>query len=126
MAPTWTCDLSVALEKLIRCKPPEVLHVAASGRGSWYDVAGVIAERIGVPELVSPVDSDGFPRAARRPEAALLDCSAFESCSGWSMPDWRASVEAYLAGARISELLGQSNVDGVDNPDIYASGEPDA
>ena len=79
-------------------------HLAAGGETSWHGYAAFVLEQAraaGVelktaPGAVLPVDSSGFPTAARRPLNSRLDTRKLQEAFGLHLPDWRVGVTRLL------------------------------
>ena len=99
-SPTYTRDLSVALERLLDTdlmSGREIFHVSNSGQCTWYGFARSILDSGGFPEtVIEPITSDELGRPARRPRYSVLDNTKFNKASGYSMRPWREAVEEYL------------------------------
>lgn len=98
-SPTFTKDLSRALESIVEKQPRGVLHVTNSGSCSWYEFAQNILE-IGVPEhsrkKIIPISSGELNRPAPRPANSVLDCNRFEELTGDRMRPWQTALKEYL------------------------------
>ncbi len=85
-------------------------HVAASGSTTWFDYAVYLVERaraLGASQLVgrdriTPLLSDQYPVAARRPRYSRLDCAKFGRAFGLRLPDWREGVDRF-----VQDMLGE-------------------
>jgi dTDP-4-dehydrorhamnose reductase len=75
-----------------------VLHFTDAGIASWFDVAVTVLEtleranRLGVGATVTPISSDQFPTAARRPRFSVLNKHESWSAIGYLPPHWRHGV----------------------------------
>ena len=72
-------------------------HVAGTGEAAWHEIAEAAvaawAERAGeIAPSVRPVTSAQWGAAAMRPADSRLDCSAFQSDFGYSLPSWRSRL----------------------------------
>lgn len=94
--PTSACDLARASWRLIKLSKQGLLHVAAGGEATWFDVAARVFSRLGVPELVTSCRSDDFPRPARRPRYGVLDTTRAESELGSPLPCWEDALDQFL------------------------------
>ncbi len=96
-SPTFTGHLADALLRLVEVRPPScVVHVAASGQCSWWELASLLVERTrpGLPIAKLTTDELNYP--ARRPAFSVLNTARFTMLTGHAMPSWREGVEAYL------------------------------
>lgn len=95
--PTYATDLARALMVLAQ-RPGEgmeLFHYTDGGETTWYDFAVEIFRQAGMPVTVVPVDTAGYPTAARRPHYSVLDKSRIAAV-GAVLPDWRASLRTCL------------------------------
>jgi dTDP-4-dehydrorhamnose reductase len=95
--PTFTGHLSDALLKLINAQslPLGVVHMAAAGSCSWYELAGAVLASAGVRCELQPGDTAQLARPARRPAYSVL-------ATEWGpivprLPDWREGVAEYMS-----------------------------
>lgn len=97
-SPTYTRHLAEGLLRLMDAQPPAcIVHVAAAGHCSWWDLARAIVARVRPGLDVAPLRSSDLNFPARRPAFSVLDCSLFASLTGSALPHWREGLEAYLA-----------------------------
>jgi dTDP-4-dehydrorhamnose reductase len=87
--PTWTRDLAeVVYAHGVNDFDERIVHAVASGSGSWFDFAREVANEL--PEsdkyFLSPVSTEEFPTAAKRPAFSVLDNS---ETKGPIIGDWR-------------------------------------
>jgi dTDP-4-dehydrorhamnose reductase len=88
--PTWVGVAAQGVLKLAEKAGPGTYHISCSGRASWADFAGAMAEELGV-ELV-----EGGERAgkARRP---VNSCFSHRSVEGIvDLVEWREGLRRYL------------------------------
>jgi dTDP-4-dehydrorhamnose reductase len=86
--PTWTRDLAeVVYAHGIHDFNEKVVHAVASGSGSWFDFAREVAATLseGDKYFLTPVTTDEFPTAAKRPAFSVLDNS---ETKGPTIGDW--------------------------------------
>lgn len=96
-SPTYTIDLSHAIEKLISCNAKGIFNITNSGECSWYQFAKKILELAGIKGVdVVPITSEELKRPARRPAYSILDCSKFKSVTNYNMRHWEESLKDYL------------------------------
>lgn len=93
--PTYTPHLARAIVNLVTHGARGVVHYADAGECSWYDFACAIAEGSGV--RVKPVESDEFPRPAKRPAYSVLSTARYEELTGATPESWRDGLREYLA-----------------------------
>ena len=94
----------LALANRVLTKPPQrpwgTLHFAGKRATTWFGFAETIfdeAARRGAkrPEL-TPIASDGYPTAAKRPVNSVLDCAKIESTYGVIPQLWSVGLAACL------------------------------
>ncbi|WP_314035479.1 dTDP-4-dehydrorhamnose reductase [Dietzia sp. CH92] len=74
-----------------------VLHVAGSGRATWYEVARRTFAYLGAdPARVRPCTTADFPRPAPRPAFSVLSGRAWADAGLTPLPDWDDSLRAAL------------------------------
>ena len=76
--PTWTRDLAeVIYAHGVTDFDEKIVHAVASGSGSWFDFASEVAATLPESEkyFLSPVSTEEFPTAAKRPAFSVLDNS---------------------------------------------------
>lgn len=95
--PTFTGHLADALLRMIGAPalPLGVVHMAAAGSCSWYELAREVLASSGTRCELAPGDSSDLARPARRPAYSVL-------ATEWGtivprLPDWRAGVAEYLS-----------------------------
>jgi dTDP-4-dehydrorhamnose reductase len=75
-----------------------LLHFTDAGVASWFDVAIAVKEtlaegdRLGAGATVTPIRSDQFPTAARRPRYSVLDKHESWNAIGYLPPHWRKGI----------------------------------
>ncbi|WPF66629.1 MULTISPECIES: dTDP-4-dehydrorhamnose reductase [unclassified Corynebacterium] len=95
-SPTFALDLARALWEVVGATPAGIVHLAGSGRATWYDLARATFELAGHdPERVRPVSTAEYPTAARRPEWSVL-------ASQKELPEWRDGVARALAATLLA------------------------
>jgi dTDP-4-dehydrorhamnose reductase len=99
-SPTYTRDLSRAIELLLQKEERGVLHVTNSGSCTWFEFAGkILAMKNPVDHSMRllPISSAELGRPAKRPANSVLDCSKFEKIAGWKMRRWEESLKEYIS-----------------------------
>ncbi|MEA3464218.1 MAG: dTDP-4-dehydrorhamnose reductase [Patescibacteria group bacterium] len=89
---TYIVDLAMATRQLIKSgRGYGIYHIVNSGSCTWYDAALELFKTVGVGIKVNPVNSDKFPRPAKRPKYSVLLNTKIEP-----MRDWRDALREYL------------------------------
>ena len=113
-SPTSVTGLARTLWALSLRRAGGLYHWCDSGVASWYDFAVAIAEEALVLGLLSaaptitPIGSEDYPRAARRPAWSLLDKRSTERLLGVRAPHWRAALRETLRAQRAAASSGSA------------------
>jgi dTDP-4-dehydrorhamnose reductase len=96
-SPTYTIDLSYAIERLISSNAKGIFNITNSGDCSWYQFAKKILEYAGIKDIeVIPITSEELKRPAIRPAYSVLDCSKFRKTTNYQMRQWEDALKDYL------------------------------
>lgn len=95
--PSYTVDVAAASAALIGTGRFGLYHVTNAGSCSWHDFARAIFELAGVAANLSPITSQEYGAAARRPSYSVLANSARETLGLRPLRPWREALQAYLA-----------------------------
>ena len=93
--PTFTGHLAAALVGLAARPPLGVVHLAGSGRCSWYELAREIVTAAGLGTEVRPCSTAEMPRPARRPAYSVLGTE--RGLEAPPLPGWRRGLAEYMA-----------------------------
>jgi dTDP-4-dehydrorhamnose reductase len=97
-SPTFTKDLSFALERLIGIEARGILHVTNSGSCTWFEFTRQILREKGYNHIqVIPISSEELARPARRPASSVMDCQRYEKLTGRKMRPWKEALKEYLS-----------------------------
>ena len=97
-SPTFTRDLSFALERLIGMEARGILHVTNSGSCTWFEFARQILGEKGYNHVqVIPISSEELARPAKRPASSVMDCRKYEKLTGSKMTPWKEALKEYLS-----------------------------
>ncbi len=94
-SPTYAGHLAPLLLELPERVPPGLRHIAGSGAATRREWAEAVLAAAGRDVTVEGATSDEFPTPAERPAYSAL---ASEHPDTPVLPDWRAGVEACMAG----------------------------
>jgi dTDP-4-dehydrorhamnose reductase len=99
-APTFTKDLSSAIDRLIGIDARGILHVTNSGSCTWCEFARQILREkkpaIRAVQII-PISSTELARPARRPAYSLMNCQKYEQVTGTKMRPWEEALKEYLS-----------------------------
>ena len=89
---TYTPDLAKATKGLAESgKGYGIYHITNSGQCTWHEAAKKLFKIADVDIKVNPVNSDKFPRPAKRPKYSALLNTKLEP-----LRDWREALREYL------------------------------
>src|SRR5439155_4478129 len=94
--PSYAVDIATATAALLQTNKYGVYHVTNAGSMSWHEFARTIFELAGVTANLTPITSEEFAAAARRPGYSVLSTEAYENLGLPRMRPWRESLTAYL------------------------------
>ena len=95
--PTFVCDLSAALVKLVESERYSIYHLVNEGACSRLQFARYVLDRCGHAETpIEAISSHQWPRPGRPPEFAALANHAGR-LSGIRLRPWQEAVDAFLA-----------------------------
>ncbi len=99
-APTFTKDLSLAIDRLIGIEARGILHVTNSGSCTWCEFARqILREKSPANRAVKiiPFSSTELANPARRPAYSLMNCQRYEQLTGSKMRPWEEALKEYLS-----------------------------
>ena len=94
--PTYTRHLSPMVWRLALGTWQGVVHAAAEGVATWWDVAAAAIAAAGLGTPIERVALEEWPAAARRPRFTVLNCGRLVEWLGAGLPSWREGVEEYV------------------------------
>ena len=97
--PTYTYDLARLIVDMIQTDRYGIYHVTNEGDYiSWYDFTLAIFEEAGVTHVkVTPVTSEEYGAAAKRPYNSRMDRSKSVREGFEPLPEWRDALRRYVA-----------------------------
>lgn len=97
-APTYSWDLTAAVQLLIEGDKQGIYHLTNLGHCSWYEFAREILLYAGKTDVtVKPIHSQGLARPAIRPAWSVLSSRKFSEDTGTTMRFWQAALQDYLS-----------------------------
>lgn len=96
--PTYAPDLAAAILTILQHPEPAggIYHYSNEGVASWYDFAIAIKGLTGASCRISPVTSEQYPTAAKRPAYSVLNKEKIKSVFGITIPYWKDSLAVCL------------------------------
>jgi dTDP-4-dehydrorhamnose reductase len=93
--PTFTEHLAVGLVQLVQGSPPPgIVHLAAAGSCSWFELATRVVELAEITCRITPARTQDMPRPAVRPAHSSLTT---ERTDVPTLPGWQRGIEDYMA-----------------------------
>jgi dTDP-4-dehydrorhamnose reductase len=97
--PTYTGHLAPALVEIAERGSTGILHVAGTGRCSWFDLARATFEETGLSTRVKPQSTADLARPAPRPAFSVLASTRDDAPV---LPPWREGLRAHLARVEVT------------------------
>jgi dTDP-4-dehydrorhamnose reductase len=94
--PTYTVDLASAVIALLATNRYGLYHVTNTTACSWYEFARAIFDLAHVRADLTPITSDAYGAAARRPGYSVLSMGAYESLGLPKVRPWPEALAAYI------------------------------
>lgn len=96
-SPTYTKDLSAAIQLLIEGHHTGIFHITNRGYCSWYDFAVKILQYSDITDcIVSPMKSGRLARPAIRPFNSVLSNRKLFNTTGKTMRPWQIALGDYM------------------------------
>jgi dTDP-4-dehydrorhamnose reductase len=98
--PTFTKDLSLAIDRLIGIEARGILHVTNSGSCTWFEFARQILREKNPAQRevqVIAISSTELARPARRPAYSVMDCQRYKQLTGSGMRPWEEALKEFLS-----------------------------
>jgi dTDP-4-dehydrorhamnose reductase len=97
MSPTYSLDLAVKIEELIKKSAPLGLyHITNQGSCSWYELAKNSLEIMKLNAKIEPITSEDSGSQVKRPKQSILKNLALENLGMKPMPTWQDALSRYL------------------------------
>ena len=97
-SPTHTVEVAKVILDLLQMAtfPAGLLHCAARGTASRYEMTRFLFDRMGVQTKIEPCKTADFKSAAQRPLNSRFDCQKLETLLDRSIPTWQEMLKNYL------------------------------
>lgn len=93
--PTSALELAKALEFLIDREECGIFNAVCEGVTTWYEFAGEIFKLAGKEANLSPVSTEEYRVAAKRPSYSVLSTKKLNDM-GYHMKNWKDALKVYL------------------------------
>lgn len=94
--PSYTKDVAAAVAGLITAGAGGLFHVTNSDDCTWYELAAETFRLAGVAADLSPITSEQFGAAAKRPGYSVLSTEKLTAVGVARPRPWREALAAYL------------------------------
>jgi dTDP-4-dehydrorhamnose reductase len=95
-SPTATMEVAEAVCTLLHRRTQGLLHYAAAGYASRFEVAKFVADRLGLNVEVSPCRSGDYPSPARRPLNSRFNCDRIQEYLDKPIRPWWEPLASFL------------------------------
>jgi dTDP-4-dehydrorhamnose reductase len=96
-SPTFSWDLTAAVQRLLEGGHTGIFHVTNRGRCSWHELAVKILEYAGRSDVaVLPIPTGRLSRPALRPAWSVLSGRKFFAATGKTLRFWQIALQDYL------------------------------
>ena len=99
-APTYAGDLAQVILKIIKSdkfnaleKESEIYHYSNEGECSWYDFAKEVANISGAKCAISPIKTEDYPTAAKRPRNTSMSNEKISKAFDLKIIFWKDSLK---------------------------------
>lgn len=98
--PTYTEDIVMGTMLAVKNSLRGMYHLTNNGYALRYEVAHYFIERMGLDNLLLPVDSGFFNLPAKRPAFSPMSNAKLSRQLGISFPHWQDGVDRYIKALR--------------------------
>ena len=112
--PTYAGDLGQAILNIIKNEKfneldmsSEIYHYSNEGECSWYDFAKEITNISGYKCTLSPINSEDYPTAARRPRNTIMSKDKISKEFGLKIIFWKDSLKCCMKNLSTLSLLNK-------------------
>ncbi|GAA4280211.1 dTDP-4-dehydrorhamnose reductase [Gaetbulibacter aestuarii] len=93
-SPTYAGDLAEVILKIIHIQSEDygIYHYSNKGKTSWFEFAKAIFEEAKKKIEVTPIKTEAYPTAAKRPNYSVLDTSKIKKSLKIEVPFWQSNI----------------------------------
>lgn len=95
-SPTYTEDLAVLIEQLLRERKSGIFHGTNEGTCSWAQFAQQILADSGLDNEVEWIRSEDYPSPVKRPANSRLSKRSLDQAGLARLPSWQDGLKRYL------------------------------
>lgn len=102
-SPTWSYTLARQVKAIVEHNATGVFHASSEGYCSWYDLACLFLEKMGIAHHFIPCFTDEFPTPTKRPVNSILENAHAKSLDINCFRNWDEELQAFVetAGAGV-------------------------
>jgi dTDP-4-dehydrorhamnose reductase len=98
-SPTFTHDLARRIWELVALQPTGIIHCANDGICTWADLARVVLDAAGLPQVpVEPISWRDWPSPTTRPHYSSLVSGRLQELGLGKLRPWQEAATEYAAG----------------------------
>jgi len=101
--PTNARDVAGKIAELLATGAHGLYHIVNTGACSWFELASVALERLGIHADLKPASTATLAAKARRPAYSALENAALRAAGVSDLRPWREALEHYLEGFKLKE-----------------------
>jgi len=95
-APTWTFDMAKAICALLSVQAEGIFHFANTGYATRFEVAELVARKMGLPNPIIPCLSSDFPARAMRPKNSRFGTDKIQKLLDYKIRSWDEALNVFL------------------------------
>ncbi len=94
--PCWTMEIARQTQAVVLSGLRGLFHATSEGETTWYGLARVVFETLGLDVNIVPCTSDEYVRPATRPKCSTLENDRLKTAGLNVMRPWREALESFL------------------------------
>jgi len=113
-SPTYARDLAQVILKIIKSdkfntleKESEIYHYSNEGECSWYDFAKEVANISGAKCTISPIKTEDYPTAAKRPQHTSMSKEKISKTFDLKIIFWKDSLKYCMKNLSTLSLINK-------------------
>lgn len=99
-SPTWSYRLARQIAVLIQTGSQGTYHATSEGYGTWYELATLFLDHMGVGRTLRPCSTAEYPTPAQRPINSILENRRLKEANQNRMEDWQSDLGDFVHAFR--------------------------
>jgi len=95
-SPTYTFDLALAIDSLIKTDLVGTVNIVNSGSCTWYEFAKEAITIKNINTKIAPIKSEETINLVKRPSYSVLHTGKFQKHTNMNMRTWKNALREYL------------------------------